>query len=178
MYETCYENMRKRVRHKEKQIKLECSVCGHRRFSVLFGRTLCKACWLEERNGRGLCVGCNKLKVIFVRAQRLCKVCDQNRRASKVFRDYTTHFTTPYPYNHTLFDLFVTTIDWDSVAARTNHQLRVFGRFLQTHQLRDPLTWEAIEAVLPALGVTQRTTPQQIRTSLFALGISSSLKGN
>jgi hypothetical protein len=134
--------------------KVKCSVCGQTRSSERLRRAICKACCKKERNGCGLCVGCGKLKVIFIRAQRLCKQCYAHRRAPKVLLDYVTTFTTPYRYNKTLFDLFATSIEWDSVTARTNHQLRVFGRFLQTHQLGEPLTWETIEEALPALGPT------------------------
>lgn len=41
---------------------------------------------------------------------------------------------------------------------------------MQTQQLNDPLTWEAIEEALPALGPTHRNGPKQIRASLLEVG--------
>lgn len=45
-----------------------------------------------------------------------------------------------------------------------------FGRFLQTQPLNEPLTWEAIEALLPPLGPTHRNDPKLIRACLLELG--------
>jgi hypothetical protein len=63
------------------------------------------------------------------------------------------------------------------VAAETDRRLRMFGHFLQTHELSEPLTWEAIEAALPVLAPTKRKVPQQIRTCLLRLGHLLVVKG-
>jgi hypothetical protein len=47
---------------------------------------------------------------------------------------------------------------------------RAFGKFLQSHQLPQPLTWEAIDESLPQLGLTNRAIPKHIRSCLFELG--------
>jgi hypothetical protein len=175
--ETCHGTMRQHVRNKDKQIKVECSVCGRMRSSALLSRAICPACWREEHNGRGLCVRCNKLKVIHVQAQCLCKHCYADHVAPKALRDYVANFTTPYRSNKTLFDFFLITIDGESVTAKLDRRLRAFGRFLQTHPLSEPLTWEAIEEALPGLGPTNRNVPKQIRACLLDLGHLRAAKG-
>ncbi len=166
----CNKFERQRVRNKDKQIKVKCSVCGEMRYSQLLGRAICPACWTAERNGRGICSACNKLKVIWVKTEHLCKQCYKDHLAPNTLRRYVAEFTTPYPYNKVLFDLLVTTIDWKSVNEKTHQQFRSFGRFLQQQQLKEPLTWETIEEALPALGPTNRTFPQLIRSCLLELG--------
>jgi hypothetical protein len=166
----CNKFERQRVRNKDKQIKVKCSVCGEMRYSQLLGRAICPACWTAERNGRGICSACNKLKVIWVKTEQLCKQCYKDHLAPNSLRRYVAEFTTPYPYNKVLFDLLVTTIDWQSVDNTTYQQFRSFGRFLQQQQLKEPLTWETIEEALPALGPTNRTFPQLIRSCLLELG--------
>ena len=123
------------------------------------------------------CSGCNRLKVIQVKAERLCKHCHQDRLAPKLLRSYVMGFTSPYPYNQTLFDLLVSTIDWESVSEKTKQRFHTFGRFLQTQQLNEPLTWETIEEALPPLGPTNRHSPKQIRACLLDLGYLLADKG-
>jgi len=80
------------------------------------------------------------------------------------------NFTTPYPYNKVLFDLLTTTIGWEAVNQHTDQKFRAFGRFLQTQQLPEPVTWEIIEETLPPLGPTNRNPPKQVRACLLDLG--------
>lgn len=168
--QACEKSRRRNIRARDKQTKVACTVCGKMRSSALLGRAICPVCWREERNGRGICSGCNRLKVIQVKAERLCKHCYQDRLAPKLLRNYVMGFTSPYPYNQTLFDLLVSTIDWESVSEKTKQRFHTFGRFLQTQQLSEPLTWETIEEALPPLGPTNRHSPKQIRACLLDLG--------
>jgi hypothetical protein len=89
-------------------------------------------------------------------------------------RKYIASFATPYPYNHVLFDTLAAAIDWASVDKHTKRKFHSFGRFLQTHPLHEPLTWEGIEALLPPLGPTHRNDPKLIRSCLLELGHPSS----
>jgi hypothetical protein len=147
-----------------------CARCSQTRVIFNKEKQLCQACSREERNGRRICSGCNRLKVIFVKTACLCKQCYKDHVAPKGLRKYVRDFTTPYPYNKVLFDLLVTTIDWEAVNHKTDQKFRAFGRFLQTQPLREPVTWETIEEALPPLGSTNRNPPKQIRACLLDLG--------
>lgn len=140
------------------------------RISALFGRSICKACYLEELNGRGICARCGKFQVIYHKDKQLCKHCIANDRAPGDLRNYIESFTSPYPYNTVLFDLLATSIDWDTVDEDRVRQFRVFGRFLQTYKFNRPLTWEAIEEALPPLQHAQSRRPEMIRSCLLDLG--------
>jgi hypothetical protein len=82
----CNKFERQRLRDKDKQIKVKCSVCGEMRHSRLLGRAICPACWTEERNGRGICSACNKLKVIWIKSVHLCKQCYHDHLAPNTLR--------------------------------------------------------------------------------------------
>ena len=168
--EACNDTLRRRVRNKDKQLKATCSVCGNMRSSNVLGRAICNACWREERNGRRICSGCRKLKVIHVKAEQLCKQCYKNHIAPNALRRYVADFTTPYPYNKVLFELLATTIDWEAVNQKMDRKFRAFGRFLQMQRFSEPVSWEQIEEALPCLGLTNRNQPKQIRACLLDLG--------
>ncbi len=176
--DACNDAVRQHVRNKDKQLKVTCSVCGKMRSSNLLGRAICNACWREERNGCRRCSGCHKLKVIHVKAERLCKQCYKDHIAPKALRRYVANFTTPYPYNKVLFELLATTIDWEAVVnQKMDRKFRAFGRFLQTQQFSEPVTWEQIEEALPCLGPANRNQPKQIRACLLDLGHVLATKG-
>ncbi len=71
----------------------------------------------------------------------------------------------------------MSTIDWESVCEKTKQKVQAFGRFLQTQQFNEPLTWEQIEAALPLLGPTNRTIPKYIRACLLDVGHVLAAKG-
>lgn len=106
----CHELLLRRVRSRAR-CEIECSVCGEVRPSNLTGRAICQACWRAERNGHAICVRCKKLKVAFVKAERLCKQCYKDHLAPKAWRVYVKNFTTPFPYNQVLFEILAATID-------------------------------------------------------------------
>jgi hypothetical protein len=76
-----------------------------------------------------------------------------------------------------LFELLTSTIDWESVDQYTHRKFRASGRFLQTRQFSEPVTWEQIEEALPGLGPTNRNQPKQIRACLLDLGHVLAAKG-
>ncbi len=167
---SCHLYLRQKQRSQHKPRDVPCSICGRVCSSVLFGRWICERCWRAERNGQRLCTGCKRLKVIYRKTENLCVHCDQKRRAPKVLRSYVITFTSPYPYNVTLFHTLAHRIDWATVDAETNRQFRVFGRFLQTHEFREPLTWEAIEEALPLPRGRRPDTWADARHRLLELG--------
>lgn len=168
--QTCHGIVRYVTSCKTKQNKIKCSVCGCMKSPVLLGEKICDPCWRERQYGHQPCSQCGKLVVWFNKSHQLCKQCDKNRLANSALRTYLTNFNTPYPYNKTLLDLIVKNINWDCVSEKINRKLHIFGRFLQTNELPQPLTWSAIDNALPKLGATNRNNPKQIRSCLFELG--------
>jgi hypothetical protein len=166
----CYKYQRFAERCQQKRIKTPCSVCGKLRSSVALGRAICAACWRHEQWGTGKCAQCNKEVVIFQKRDQLCKQCHKERQAPTVLRNYLDTYTTPYPYNNELFALLATMIDWERVGEKVNRRFHIMGRYLQTTQLPNPLTWVGIEAALPSLPKTNRYVPKMIRASLFDIG--------
>ena len=112
-----------------------------------------------------------------VKAECLCKQCYKDQRAPQALREYVKGFTTPFRYNRTLFEALAGTINWQAVNQQVDRRFRAFGRFLQTHEFEEPLTWQAIEDALPALGPTKRNIPKQVRASLLDLGHVLAAKG-
>lgn len=165
--QSCNKYAYRHARPKVEQAKVKCSVCGRVRPSALTSRAICSACWREERNGGGICAGCNRLKAFQVKAERLCKQCYMESLAPRALRSYVEGFTTPYPYNKALFDLLAMAIDWEAVTQHTDRKFRAFGRFLQGQQIHEPLTWDALEQLLPPLGPTNRTNPKHVRACLL-----------
>lgn len=167
---TCHNTILQRQTKKVKQNKRNCSVCGQIRSSTLVGESICQTCWAKKHNGLRSCAKCGRVKVIFNKSLDLCKSCYHNHIAPRALRKYVESYTTIYPYNKTLFDLLVNSINWELVTDKTNQRFRAFGKFLQSHQLPQPLTWEAIYESLPKLGPTNRGIPKYIRSCLFELG--------
>lgn len=168
--ETCHKVVRKTKRYWEKQARVTCTVCGQLRVSALYRRDICISCWNAEKNGYHHCSMCGKLKLIYAKADNLCMQCHDRSLAPGALRKYISNFSTPYPYNNILFDFLAAAIEWDSVNKNTERKFHTFGRFLQERPLAKPLTWEAIEALFPPLGATNRTGPKMIRACLLELG--------
>lgn len=168
--QSCNKVVRHCLRKKANAYKVKCSVCGEIKSSQLLGQAICKACYTEKANGIKECTQCNKLKVIHNKTENLCKQCSKNRLAHRALRNYVMSFNTSYLYNKILFDLLTTTIDWESVTDKINQRFKAFGQFLQSYQLTQPLTWDAIEEALPELEPTKRNKPKYIRACLLELG--------
>jgi len=167
---TCHKVTQQTKRYWEKQARVTCMVCGQLRASALYNRAICHACWNTEKNGHQPCTRCGKLKLIYAKAENLCKQCHDQSAAPGALRKYIATFSTSYPYNNVLFEVFVAALHWELVNKKTERKVRVFGRLLQTQPLPEPLTWETIEALLPPLGPTKRTEPKMIRACLLELG--------
>ena len=174
--EPCHELLQRHARA-EVRPTVECSVCGELRPSILASRSLCQGCWRKERNGYGICVRCKKFKAIQVKSSHICKQCYKDLLAPKALRDYVEGFKTPFRYNRILFETLSATIDWKAVNWKLDRRLRTFGRFLESYEFKEPLSWEAIEEALPALGPTRRNNPKQVRACLFGLGHALAAKG-
>jgi hypothetical protein len=180
-------------------LQIVCEVCGRSCNAAQKGRDICLPCLRKEpsvpctrcsltthhadpETGQcprcvrvtsrleGICAHCSRTKVIFNQEAQLCKQCHDHSLVPGQLRKYIANFATPYPYNNVLFDTLAAAIDWASVNKQTKRKFHSFGRFLQTQPLNEPLTWEAIEALLPPLGPTNRNDPKLIRACLLELG--------
>ncbi len=167
---TCHKVTQQTKRYWEKQARVTCTVCGKLRVSALYNRDICDSCWRAEQNGYHHCSRCGKLKLIYAKADHLCKQCRGHSLAPEQLRKYIADFSTPYPYNHVLFGTLAAAIDWELVNKKTVRKFHAFGRLLQEQPLSGPLTWETIEALLPPLGPTKRSEPKLIRACLLELG--------
>lgn len=174
----CYKNLKAQARKRNRSNRLRtCSVCGEFRVSRLSNRAICVPCRQKEINVYAKCAGCKAIKAIHCKAEQLCKRCYEDRCAKKSLDKFLEHFNSPYLYNNQLFALLTTTLHEKVITQKINIQFRVFGQFLQTHQITEPLTWEAIKEMLPPLGPTNRTKPKLVRKSLLALGHLMAAKG-
>ncbi len=166
----CDNHLRQQPKHQWLQDRRPCSVCNEVRPSVVLSRDICMRCYLLEKNGLGICMSCSQEKAIFNKRHQLCKRCYEERRAPVDFQRYVTDYTTAYPYNKVLFDLFLSTIDRERVDCRILRQTQAFGKFLQHHRFAEPVSWEALNEARPPLQPGSRSTAMMIRASLFTLG--------
>jgi hypothetical protein len=174
----CHQNLREQARKKNNPNRfVKCSICGKIKLSLLSNRTICVTCHREELNGSAQCAICQCIKAIYCKGKQLCRLCYKNSVAAKSLHKYIANYTTPYPYNKQLFDFLATTLDEDALTERINRRLRTFGQFLQINKITEPLSWQAIEELLPPLGATNRVKTRYVRESLLALGHLMAAKG-
>lgn len=160
-----------------KSVKIRCRVCGQLRRPELLTDTICRACRMRERHEPSICPHCRQPKVIYSVRLQACKQCYKRLRAPELLRHYITQYETPFPFNRWLFDLLVDTLDWTTVDETVYRRVRYFGRYLEGVAVDNPLTWEAIERLMPPLGPTNRNIPKQIRACLLAVGHLAAAQG-
>ena len=103
--------------------------------------------------------GCDRL--IIIQKSQLCQLHHDDQEAPRLLREYLESYTSPFPQN----ERYMTEIASKLINIRGSDlvRLRAFGRFLQTYELPEVLTWDAIDQALPESG-------QFIRSCLFQLG--------
>jgi hypothetical protein len=168
--ERCHDNELQRMSKHVKQIKVACSTCGEEKSSVLVGRKICTECYTKERNGKAACSSCGKVKIIYIKKRQLCKRCYECLRVTDDLEKFLANYSTPLPHNKYYFDLLTEEIDWGQANEKLLARFRGFGEFLQSYQLPETLSWEAIEEAKPPLLATKRTKPKHVRTCLMDLG--------
>jgi hypothetical protein len=159
-----------RHREKKRQRKVTCSVCAKQCCSVLVNRAICQLCYTKEHRNYDQCTDCKKYRAIYNYANGLCHRCYSDHRAPGALRNFVSKFTTPYPYNKSLFDLFVTSINWKSINHSVYHRTTALGSLLRSQQIPDPLTWEYLEELFATLGPSNKVRPTTIRGCLRDIG--------
>ncbi len=157
-------------RARKRSKKVTCTVCGKRCFSITARQAICRRCWREAHYERKLCQGCQRLKLIPDQKRSLCAECVEHRHAPERLKRFLADYSTAYPYNRLLFELLASNIDWKALTHERYNRYRRLGIFLQEHQLREPLTWETIYALLADLKPTRNPIIQDIREALLELG--------
>jgi hypothetical protein len=79
-------------------------------------------------------------------------------------------YNSPFSQNEYFFDLLIEAIDWEKVTEKTVRKYRAIGEFLRERELREQLTWEAIEETLPPVGPVKRYKTKIIRSCLRDIG--------
>lgn len=140
---------------------ITCSSCGKEKQSWKKTGTTCFQCHQEQRCGNAKCLftGCDKQAS--VQKSKLCPFHHEEKEAAESLRDYLDSYKSPFPQN----ERYLREVASEIVVIRRsdNFRLRAFGKFLQTYELPEVITWEAIEQALPPSG-------QRIRSSLLHLG--------
>ena len=98
---------------------------------------------------------------MFIQKSQLCRLHHDDQEAPRLWRDYLDSYTSPFPQNERYMTEIASTLI--NIRGSDLVRLRAFGRFLQTYELPEVLTWDAIDRALPESG-------QFIRSCLFQLG--------
>jgi hypothetical protein len=122
---------------------------------------ICSGCENKQRSGNVKCPspGCEKL--IFIQKTQLCRLHHADKQAPRLLREYLDFYTSPFPHN----EHYMTKLAGGLMNIRGSdlRRFRDFGIFLQTYELPEVLTWDAIEQARSASG-------QSVRSCLLQLG--------
>ena len=173
-------NLKKSLREKT----IVCISCGEEKPGWKKKEMICFGCDERRRLGDAKCVypGCNRR--MDIKESQLCERHHDDRQAARLLREYVNTYTSPFPQNQRYWTQLVSAIDWEAVdTGLTNirgtdlKRLRAFASFLETYELPEVLTWNAIEQHLPVLGQTHATKSGFIRSCLFELGYLLAARG-
>ena len=173
----CHKKEAQRNWLKSLRQKIICVSCGKEKLRWKKSEMICCVCNNKRRIGDVKCMlpTCNK-RMRNKRTQ-LCAKHHDDVRASKSLREYLETFTSPFQQNQHYMAQLASAIDWEAVANGVVtirdwdcKRMRAFGRFLQTYELPEVITWEAIEQALPRLGQPNAIKIGFIRSCLFELG--------
>src|ERR1051325_10128859 len=176
----CYLNAVHRKNLKLRLRKFVCCACGLTKTSLPNAEMICKSCYEKRRTSKGRCTvpGCRGS--IYNKKLQLCRNHNADRQAPKRLNKYIKSYDSPFPQNVRYF-LALTTklgladcnVDDRSVRARDLCKYRAVGEYLQSHELPEILTWQAIHEALPKArkrGERGRIRVHFIRSGLLELG--------
>lgn len=112
-----------------------------------------------------------------IKKSQLCRQHHEDREAPTLLKEYFETYSSPFPQNQLYMAQLASTINWEEVATglvkipgRDLNRFRAFGSFLETYELPEVLTWQALDQALPLLGHTNPVRIGFIRSCLFELG--------
>lgn len=154
-----------------------CVMCGLKKASWKKKECVCQACDTKRRIGAVKCTVNDCENRINNKGLQLCKRHDAERVAATQLRKYLENYSSPFPQNERYMAELAATINWQDVEKGTARivehdvcRFRAVGKFLQTNELPEILTWEAIDQVLPPLAEKGRVKTKLIRSALLELG--------
>ena len=157
----CHRKVRLRSWKKSWSRKIICSSCGKEKQAWKKTGMTCSGCHRKQRGGNAKCLfpGCNRPTL--VQKSQLCQLHHDDQEAPGLLKEYLESYTSPFPHNERYMAEIASALI--NIRGSDLIRLRAFGRFLQTYELPEVLTWDAIDRALPASG-------QFIRSCLFQLG--------
>ncbi|HMG75330.1 MAG TPA: hypothetical protein VK582_17670 [Pyrinomonadaceae bacterium] len=167
------------VRSLPKQII--CVSCGARKATWKKSEQICRGCDDRRRHGAKTCItdGCDKL--INYKATQLCSRHHHHRLAPIILKGYLDNYCSPYPQNERYMTELSSMIDWAAktyckreISKETVRRFRGIGTLLQTYELSETLTWEAIDKSVTAFDEEGRPDDHQVDPVKFdGFGASS-----
>jgi hypothetical protein len=155
-----------------------CVSCGASKVTWKKSEQICRACDDKRRHGAKTCIadGCDKL--INYKTTQLCSRHHHLRCAPIILKTYLDNYGSPHPQNERYMTELSSMVDWAEksyckrkISKETVRRFLGIGKLLQTYELPETLTWEAIDKALPPLTKKgHRTTTKLIRSSLMDLG--------
>ena len=131
----------------------------------------CPRCVRVTSRLEGVCAHCSRTKVIFNQEAQLCKQCHDHSlvlgttaQVHRQFRNALSLQQRSFRSTCCRYRLGV------GAQTRPRGSFTHLGVSCPPQPLNEPLTWEAIEALLPPLGPTNRNDPKLIRACLLELG--------
>jgi len=176
----CYLNAIHRKNLKLRLRKFVCSACGLTKTSLPNAEMICKTCYEKRRRSKGKCTVTGCRGSALHKKLQLCIYHNQNRCAPMLLNKYIKSYDSPFPQNVRYF-LALTTklglvdcnVDDRSVRARDLCKYRAVGEYLQSHELPEMLSWQAMHDALPKTrkrGQRGRAKVHFIRSGLLEIG--------
>lgn len=173
----CHCKVARRNWKKSLPERIVCLSCGAEKSGWKKTKMICQACDNKRRNGQVKCVFTGCKKQMAIKTSQLCRQHHEDRQASTLLRKYFETYSSPFPQNQHYMAQLASMINWEAVdtglvkiRGRDLNRFRAFGSFLETYELPEVLTWQAIDQALPVLGQTNSVRIGFIRSCLFELG--------
>lgn len=165
----CRKYLRLIAKGPPKRRRVWCSVCGKLRTAGRKTRDICPGCAHREHAITGTCAGCGKRKRFTNKLRALCAGCAMNRSAPGMVRKFLREFQSPFPGSQEAFEILAETVVPDTTNFRKAQQILRFGRYLQTQELAQPLTWDELDRAASTLP-SRKTAAQDVRGCLLTVG--------
>lgn len=176
----CYLNAIHRRNVKLRLRKFVCCACGLTKTSLPNAEMICKSCYEKRRTSKGRCTATGCRGSIYNKKLQLCRYHNADRLASTRLNKYIKSYDSPFPQNVRYFlaltarlGLVDCNVDERSVPVRDLCKYRAVGDYLQSHELPEMLSWQAIHDALPKTrkrGQRGRIRAHFIRSGLLELG--------